>query len=146
MSQLLPPGIANHLPSTRRLRQAHLVMSRVLVLAVMGQLALGIIALPVHRGFGLAIGLLSLALALTAEEGGLSTSTVGLSVALLLLVCLQGFLIAVQRYVAASSIVHLVNGFVIFGLSLVVAIESEDEGKPDGAHIPYDGEPSSSSR
>ena len=56
-------------------------------------------------------------------------STVGLSIAALVLVCLQGAFIALADAVSAFGIVHLVNGFIIFGLAIVIAIESEDEGR-----------------
>lgn len=115
----------------RRFRRIHLVAARLLVGGVMAQLALGVISLRVHAWTGPLVGLLSLIVAVAAVRGRFTTSTVGLSVTALALVGLQGVLIALADAVSAFGIVHLVDGFIIFGLAIVIAIESEDEGRTE---------------
>jgi hypothetical protein len=114
-----------------RSRRLHLVAARLLVGAVMSQIALGVIALPVHAWTGLVVGLLSLLVAVAGVTGRFSSSTVGLGVAALVLVGLQGVLIALADTVPVLGIVHLIDGFVIFGIAIVIAIESEDEGREE---------------
>jgi hypothetical protein len=112
-----------------RMRHIHLIAARLLVGAVMAQIALGVIALRVHAWTGLVVGLLSLVVAVSAVRGRFSRSTVGLSIAAAVLVGLQGVLIALSDTLSFLGILHLIDGFVIFGIAIVVAIESEDEGK-----------------
>ena len=120
-------------PSTgldvRRFRQIHLVAARLLVGAVLAQIGLGVIALPIHEWTGTVVGLVSLIVAVAAVRGRFTSSTVGLSIAALVLVALQGILIALADTIPALGIIHLIDGFVIFGIAIVVAIESEDEGQ-----------------
>src|SRR5947209_6456438 len=87
-------------PSTgldvRRFRQIHLVAARLLVGAVLAQIGLGVIALPIHEWTGIVVALVSLVVATAAVCGRFTSSTVGLSVAALVLVALQGILIALS--------------------------------------------------
>jgi len=112
----------------RRFRQIHLVAARLLVGAVLAQIGLGVIALPIHEWTGIVVALVSLVVATAAVCGRFTSSTVALSVAALVLVALQGILIALSDAVPILGIAHLIDGFIIFGLAIVVAIESEDEG------------------
>lgn len=118
-------------PATGHFRQIHLVAARVLVGAVLSQIALGVIALPVHKWTGLVVGVLSLIVAIAGVRGRFSRSTVGLSLASVVLVGFQGMLIALADTLSVLGIVHLVDGFIIFGISIVIAIESEDEGRTE---------------
>jgi hypothetical protein len=122
--------------TSRRYRQTHLIAARLLVGAVMAQLALGVIALPVHSWTGPVVGLLSLIVAVTGVRGRFTSSTVGLSVASVVLVGLQGGFIALSDAVPAFGIVHLIDGLIIFGIAIVVAIESEDEGRAEISEPP----------
>jgi hypothetical protein len=131
MPDLLPSHKGNQGLAPGRFRQIHLVSARLLVGAVMSQIALGIIALPVHEWTGLLVGLLSLVVAIAAVRGRFSPSTVGLSVATVVLVGLQGVFIALADSVSVFGIVHLIDGFIIFGIAIVIAIESEDEGREE---------------
>jgi hypothetical protein len=131
MPDLLPSHKGNQGLAPGRFRQIHLVSARLLVGAVMSQIALGIIALPVHEWTGLLVGLLSLVVAIAAVRGRFSPSTVGLSVATVVLVGLQGVFIALADSVSVLGILHLIDGFAIFGIAIVVAIESEDERRED---------------
>jgi hypothetical protein len=115
-----------------RMRHVHLIAARLLVGAVMAQIALGVIALRIHAWTGLVVGLLSLVVAVSAVRGRFSRSTVGLSIATAVLVGLQGVLIALSDALSFLGILHLIDGFVIFGIAIVVAIESEDEGRAEG--------------
>lgn len=117
--------------TTGRFRQIHLIAARLLVGAVLSQIALGVIALPVHAWTGLPVGLLSVMVAIAGVRGQFTSSTVGLSIASVLLVGLQGVFIALSDAIPAFGIVHLVDGFVIFGIAIVIAIESEDEGRAE---------------
>jgi hypothetical protein len=115
-----------------RMRHIHLIAARLLVGAVMAQIALGVIALRIHAWTGLVVGLLSLVVTVSAVRGRFSRSTVGLSIATAVLVGLQGVLIALSDALSFLGILHLIDGFVIFGMAIVVAIESEDEGRAEG--------------
>jgi hypothetical protein len=115
-----------------RMRHIHLIAARLLIGAVMAQIALGVIALRIHAWTGLVVGLLSLVVAVSAVRGRFSRSTVGLSIATAVLVGLQGVLIALADTLSFLGILHLIDGFVIFGIAIVVAIESEDEGRAEG--------------
>jgi hypothetical protein len=116
----------------RRIRQIHLVAARLLVGAVLAQIGLGVIALPIHEWTGAVVGLVSLIVAVAAIRGRFTSSTVGLSVAALVLVALQGLLIALADTIPLLGIIHLIDGFIIFGIAIVVAIESEDERRVEG--------------
>jgi hypothetical protein len=118
--------------TTDRFRQIHLIAARLLVGAVLSQIALGVIALPVHEWTGLGVGLLSLIVAIAGVRGPFTRSTIGLSIASVVLVGLQGVFIALSDAIPAFGIVHLVDGFIIFGIAIVIAIESEDEGREEG--------------
>jgi hypothetical protein len=115
--------------NVRRFRQIHLIAARLQVGAVLAQIALGVIALPIHEWTGVMVALVSLVVATAAIRGRFTSSTVGLSLAALVLVALQGILIALADTIPVLGIIHLIDGFVIFGLAIVVAIESEDEGR-----------------
>lgn len=132
MSRSAIGSTLERLPRMRRPRFAHLVAARLLVLAVMGQIALGVIALPLHAAFGAVVGILALILARAALEGGFAPSTTRLSVVPAVLVALQGILIALSEAIPVCGILHLLNGFVILAAAFVVAIESEDEAAPKG--------------
>jgi hypothetical protein len=110
-------------------RRIHLLVARALVIAVFGQIGLGVVALPIHQVFGILIGALSVMLAVSAVRGGFSRSTRGLSVAFLALTGLQGVFIALSDSVPLFTAFHLFNGFLLFAIAIVVAIESEDEGR-----------------
>lgn len=126
-------SIARHTPLARlapeRARRLHLVAARSLLGAVGVQIGLGVIALPVHAWTGLLVGALALLVAGSGMRAGFSPSTTGLSVAALLLACLQGALIALSDAIPLLGILHVIDGFVLLGVAIVVAIESEDEGK-----------------
>jgi hypothetical protein len=114
-----------------RSRQIHLIAARLLVGAVMLQLALGVIALRVHEWTGLVVAVLALIVAMTGVRGRFSRSTVGLGLASVVLVGLQGAFIALSDAISTFGIVHLIDGLIIFGLAIVIAIESEDEGRAE---------------
>lgn len=122
--------------TTDRCRQIHLIAARVLVGGVMAQLALGVISLRIHAWTGPLVGLLSLVVALAAVRGKFTSSTVGLSVAALVLVVFQGVFIALSDAVPVFGIVHLIEGLIIFGLAIVIAIESEDETRTEPREKP----------
>jgi hypothetical protein len=115
--------------NVRRFRQIHLVAARLQVGAVLAQIALGVIAVPIHEWTGIVVALVSLVVATAAVRGRFTASTVGLSVAALVMVALQGVLIAPADTIPVLGIIHLIDGFIIFGIAIVVAIESEDEGR-----------------
>ena len=118
--------------TTARSRRIHLLAARLLVVAVMAQIAIGVIALRVHAWTGSVVGLLALVIAAAGLRGRFSSSTTMLSVAALVLVALQGALVALSDLVPLLGIIHLIDGFVIFGIAIVLAIESEDEGRGAG--------------
>ena len=118
--------------TTARFRRIHLLAARLLVVAVMSQIAIGVIALRVHAWTGSVVGLLALVLAVAGIRGRFSPSTTMLSVAALVLVALQGALIALSDLVPLLGIIHLIDGFVIFGIAIVLGVESEDEGREAG--------------
>jgi hypothetical protein len=122
--------------TAERFQQIHLIAARLLVGAVLAQIALGVIALPVHEWTGLVVGLLSLVVATAGARGRFSRSTVGLGIASVVLVGLQGVFIALSDAIPAFGILHLVDGFVIFGVAIVIAIESEDEGRMETQGTP----------
>lgn len=123
--------------TTDRCRRIHLIAARLLVGAVMAQLTLGVISLRIHGWTGPLVGLLSLIVALAAVRGRFTPSTVGLSIASAVLVGLQGVFIALADISSVFGIVHLIEGLIIFGLAIVIAIESEDEVQTETRGKPF---------
>ncbi len=108
-------------------RRMHLFTARILIFVIFAQIGLGVIVLSIHRWLGLAIGLLAVLLAVTARRGEFTPSTTRLSIAFLALVIVQGLFIALADRIPVFGILHLINGFLLFGMAIVVAIESEGE-------------------
>jgi hypothetical protein len=117
--------------STQRWRRAHLLTARLLVGAVIVQISLLILGMPVgyHQAFGVVVGLLALALALLAISGQVSRSTIRLSILLPVLVLVQLLLVVLRVFLPVLTGLHGVNALVIFGVALIVAIEAEEEVK-----------------
>jgi hypothetical protein len=74
-----------------------------------------------HRDFGYLFGVLTLVMLVLALVGRLPRAMIGATVALLVLFALQSVFVIVRSGAPALAALHPVNGFLIAGISIVVA-------------------------
>ena len=106
---------------------AHLVIARLLAGAVPLQILMPFLGVPlaVHRFFGAVLGLLVLFLVVLANLAPLGRDTRRIGAVLLVLFLVQPATILLADHTAVMSTLHGLNGVVIFGVTLVQALESE---------------------
>ena len=110
------------------LRLVQLSLARSLVLAVGVQIAMLFLGAPIgaHRAFGLVVGFLAVTLVLLTVRSRRPGSTVGLSVTLVMLLLCQPLTLALGDRFPFLSGVHGINGVLILGVALALALDSED--------------------
>lgn len=121
------------------LRQVHGVTAWVYVAAIVVQVFLAGAAIPqlggngsfeAHRNVGYGVGVISLALVLTAVAARLGRRRVAQSLGLLVLYVVQSLLPFLDPGLPAAAALHPVNALLMFGLGFMYARAVWREGAP----------------
>jgi hypothetical protein len=124
------------------LRQVHGVTAWVYVASIVVQVFLAGAAIPQlggngsfesHRYVGYGVGVISLALVLTAVAARLGRRRIGQSLGLLALYVVQSLLPFLDPGLPAAAALHPVNALLMFGLGLMYARAVWREGAPIAA-------------
>lgn len=115
---------------TLTLRRTYLLVARLMPLAVLGQVGLAVFGIPLagHAVLGGIVGAMAILLVWLVRAINPPSSQHSLAFGLLALVGLQPFFIALSPRFPALAALHAINGFVILGVALALALDSEGGG------------------
>lgn len=115
---------------TLTLRRTYLLVARLMPLAVLGQVGLAVFGIPLagHAVLGGIVGAMAILLVWLVRAINPPSSQHSLAFGLLALVGLQPCFIALSPRFSALVALHAINGFVILGVALALALDSEETG------------------
>ena len=110
--------------------RSYLVVARLMPLAVLSQVGLAMFGIPLagHVVIGGIVGAMAILLVWLVRAANPPSSQHSLALGLLALVGLQPCLIALSPRFSALAVLHGINGFVILGVALALALDAEGAG------------------